>query len=377
MSGEPYIATASVTLKLTVVAAMSESLTQRQRLVVATLYLTLLWAIYKWIILSIPNATGHALFWLYSGALMVILGRYVVEPFFTKPADAIVNALALLVSLNAVSASDRLNLVGFAALQDYAAIILCLGIIAIATKDSKHPALSAVARCSYVVVEYVGSATVVFSAVYLAASYSFFATTGAIGIYVSILALWICITFFDVVGGIIRAVSRIFESIKNRGGDELGAAIGCENPLLYNVQVDYSKYKGADPKYGDLVAIETKTNVGSIGMVVSRKQLLGKSWLSVYILTGADAQVLRIDLRSKKLIADPQSVFSTKNAVFLLSLDELAPEERKQIEDNPLFAERNSFAGYITKDSNINTVNFIILRDGVRLASWFGPLSAI
>jgi uncharacterized protein len=346
-------------------APMNFTLSQRQRLVVAGVYLVLLRLISLWIVRYLPQSDAHAVFWLYSGALMIILGRYVVEPFFTRPADAIVNALALLVSLTALSTDDHHLLIGYSFLRYYAFGILGLGLLSIATKDFTQRPLQLVAKTSYKVVEYAGKAAVMFSAVYLASSYSFIAKAGALDIYVTALALWICLTFFDLVGKVIHEVTRLLRLIKSGIGYELGEAIGCENPLLYKVEVDYAKYKGIDPRYGDLVALETKANVGSIGMVVSRKQLLGKSWLSVYILTGVDGQVIKIDLKAKKLIADPQSVFATRNKVFLLSLDvDLSAEDQQQVERNPLYSYRNSFVGYITKDSNINTVNFIILRDG-------------
>jgi len=344
---------------------MSFTLTQRERLVVAAVYIGLLWAIYTWIAHSVPSAAAHGIFWFYSGALMIVLGRYVVEPYFTKPADAVVNAMALLVSLTALSPDDRHTLLGYGAFHYYAVVVLAISVFAIATKDVKQARVAAVARMSYLVVELIGSATVIFSLLYLSSSYSFFAQTGAIATFVSALALWICITFFDVVGKAVREIHRIFHAMKLHDNEELGEAIGCDNPLLYNVQVDHRKYKGDDPQYGDLLAIETKAHIGSVGMVVNRKQLLGKSWLSVYILTDVDGEVLRLDLRSKTLVADPRALSTTTNTAYPLSLDNgFLPAARTAIGNNPLYSDRGSFVGYIIKDSNINTIHFIILKDG-------------
>jgi hypothetical protein len=50
-------------------------LSQRQRLIVAVIYLSILWAAYALMVRFIPQSKGHAVFWLCSAALMVVLGR--------------------------------------------------------------------------------------------------------------------------------------------------------------------------------------------------------------------------------------------------------------------------------------------------------------
>jgi hypothetical protein len=343
---------------------MRATLTQRQRILTAIIYLAMIWAVYAWLAANVQGAQAHAVFWFFSGALMIILGKYVVEPFFTTPADVIVNSLALLIALSSLSASDKQQLLGYRVFLYGGWTLLTLAIAAIAFKDAIRPATARVASISFRIAATFGASQVIFSALYLSTSYSFFASTGEIAIYVTTLALWICITFFDIVGIGIEAGTRLLKLARHGLDAEMGHAIGCENPLLYKVEVDHSKYKGPQVRYGDLVAIETRTNVGSIGMVVNRKQLLGKSWLSVYILTTPTGDVITLDLRGRKLIDDSRSVFTATNKVFGLdpALD-LAEQDRTAVEATPLYAYKGTFVGYITRDSNINTISFIILRD--------------
>jgi uncharacterized protein len=343
---------------------MNFTLSQRQRLLAAIVYLSLLWFVYHRILTHVLQSESHAILWFYSGALMVILGAYVVEPFFTTPADAIVNALALLITVTALSPDDRHLLLGYKGFTYYGYIVLGLALAAIASKDAIGPIPRILGRVAFRSVDFFGKSRVMFSALYLAASYSFLARKGEIGLYVSALALWICLIFFDVVGKLIHEISKVFTLIKRGLADELGIAIGCDNPLLYTIEVDYTIYKGHNPQYGDLVAVETKTSVGSVGMVVANKHLLGKSWLTVYILRTSTGSVIKLDLREKKLIDDPESIFSATNKVFRVDINlDLAKDDRTAILHNPMYSYKNSFVGYITKDSNINTVNFIILRD--------------
>ena len=263
-----------------------------------------------------------------------------------------------------LSASDQRQLLGYRVFLYGGWTLLTLAIAAIAFKDAIRPSTARLARISFRIAATFGASQVIFSALYLSTSYSFFASTGEIAIYVTALALWICITFFDIVGIGIEAGTRLLKLARHGLDAEMGHAIGCENPLLYKVEVDHSNHKGPQVRYGDLVAIETRTNVGSIGMVVNRKQLLGKSWLSVYILTTPTGDVITLDLRGRKLIDDPRSVFAATNKVFRLdpALD-LAEQDRTAVEATPLYAYKGTFVGYITRDSNINTISFIILRD--------------
>lgn len=343
---------------------MTVNLTQRQRLIVAVVYLALLWIAYLLIARFVPGASEHAVFWFYSAALLIVLGRYVVEPYFTTPADAIVNALTLLITLNALPPADRSLLLGYQALWYYGWSVMGFAGLAIFTKDFRHPILRTISRSSYQVAELAGKAHVMFSALYLSASYSYFGRFGHLLTYINTLALWICVTFFDIVGKMVYELTRSLQWLKRRIRDELGHAIGCDNPLLYKVEVDYTKYKGRSPQYGDIVAIETKANTGAVGMIVARKHLLSKSWLSVYLLTSPAGELITLDLRRKKLTADPQSIFAAENKAFFIDIaQDLDLEDRARVEHTSLFAYKDNFVGYITKDSNINTVSFIILRD--------------
>ena len=82
---------------------MRPNLTQHQRITVSLIYLVLLIYIFHSVggkvigFISSPNVDSAI--WFYSAALMIILGSYIVEPYFTKPSDAIANSAAVLVAL--------------------------------------------------------------------------------------------------------------------------------------------------------------------------------------------------------------------------------------------------------------------------------------
>ena len=324
---------------------MHPILSQRQRLAAAAVYLALLWVLFGWLQSHYPSIEGRGILWFYSGALMIVLGRYVVEPYFTTPADAIVNALALLVTLSTLSAQDRSALVGYKALDYYGLAVIGAAITTIALKDSLRPRLQRAARLTFGASKWLGKSQVMFSALYLAASWSFFAVPELIGLFVASLAVWICIAFFDVAGRTISEIGKLFAVASGRSSGEIGHAIGCDNPLLYNVEVDYAAYRGPELSPGTLVAIETRANTGAAGVIIERKQLLGKSWLSVYLLE-ANGQIATIDLQRKTLVDTTRSVLAGEYRVYQLDpAVDLDTASMATITSHPLFAHHKTLAG--------------------------------
>lgn len=348
---------------------MNINLSQNQRIIVAFSYLVILFALFKIVGGTIGdlawNTNTDSSIWFYSGAFMIILGAYIVEPFFTKPSDAIANSTAVLIALFGLS--NKQDLFGYSFIFYYAVSILVFGIITIILKDAKTDFWRKTGKALYWFVENFGASKVIFSVVYLSASYSYFALPEKIIAFIGIITFWICLTFFDVIGVIVEKISRLVKYLGNKIGDELGQAIGCENPLLYKVEIDYTKHGSKPVKYGDLVALETSVNVGSIGMVVDTKYLLNKRWLSIYLLQDENGDILKINLKDKKLITEPKSIFAKENLVYLLDVSVLEETLKTKIENNPLYKDREQFIGYVSSGSNINTLNFSIVREANNL----------
>jgi len=79
---------------------------QWERIIIALLYFFGLTVI-LWIFMGNPfknifTSPNNISIIYFTGALFLILGKYLVEPYFTKPTDAIVNSVSILLSLNSV-----------------------------------------------------------------------------------------------------------------------------------------------------------------------------------------------------------------------------------------------------------------------------------
>jgi hypothetical protein len=80
-----------------------DSRSQLTRLVILIAYLALLFLASKLAFKSWLPPTSEKGLWFYSGLAALLLGNLLVTPFFTKPVDAIANAVAAFVALLAVN----------------------------------------------------------------------------------------------------------------------------------------------------------------------------------------------------------------------------------------------------------------------------------
>lgn len=77
-------------------------LKQPQRIIVATIYLILVFVCVSLLGGNIKElligATDESI-WFYSGILLIIMGQYVTEPFFSTPADCLSNSVATMLAM--------------------------------------------------------------------------------------------------------------------------------------------------------------------------------------------------------------------------------------------------------------------------------------
>lgn len=341
---------------------MKPKLSQFQRIVVAGVYLALLVVVFQVVggnlkLLAFDNSLDSSI-WFYAGALMIILGSYVVEPYFAKPSDVIANTSAAIIALLGIT--NKGELVGYAFMLALFVSLLLLSVVSILLKDSVH---SRAKKVTYWVATNLGSAKFVFSLIYLSAAYSYYGSQDDIAAFICLLAFWFAINSFDVVGLVVYKLTSLNRYLKGQTDNVIGQAIGHDNPLLFRAETDSVKHKGSSVKYGDLVMVETSTNVGSIGMVINIKQLLAKKWLTIYLLQDDKGEVLTIGIKDMKLVTDSKSIFASEHYVYPVNLSDLEEGMQGVIRSNQLYKNRNGFIGYVANGSNISTVNFLILRD--------------
>lgn len=122
--------------------------------------------------LAFPS--GNAAIWFNSGLLMIAIGAYWIEPYFTKPSDVAINALVVFVS---VSSLNNPPLPEWWMAVRYLSLGLMLAALLLVWSNEPLPFEQAdawIRRLSYHIVVRLGSARVLFSIVFILALISYF-----------------------------------------------------------------------------------------------------------------------------------------------------------------------------------------------------------
>ncbi len=290
-------------------------------------------------------------------ALLYVLNEYITEPYFTKPIDVIAKTISIFLILLAVDDKSK-----FLYFWEIFAVNLTLFLLAISINYIPQGKSQ---KITYQVVSFIAKPKIIGSALYLLALFSNFHNDEFA--FILLFGVWILLVFQS--PNPIEKFSLWLLSIwkyainKQKNIKPLGEAIGYDNPFLYKVEVDFLKHNNTESSDGELVYLELANNKGIVGIIFNEKYLLNKRWLSVYVLKDNNGEPLIINLETHKFITDTNTIFSKTNQVFQLDLSALDKDEKTKITENYLYKNKNSFIGYVSKDSNINKIKFHLLLD--------------
>lgn len=326
----------------------------KQRFVVSLIYILIMGTIgryYNGDFSFIFNTEKPLYIIFVASALMLILGAYITEPYFSKPSDVIAKSIAMLLVLASLKNPELL--VGYPIIKWYALIIGSAAIISILLLE--FPKIARFQRELAVLTTYAGRPKLFFSILYLTGLFTFFSDT--VQEYFTLLIFWLLLIFSQPIEKLTSWIFRFLSTTKNNNTIPLGQAIGFQNPFLYKVEIDlrHNKYSY---KKGTLVFLQQEGNVGNIGIVFNIQQLLNKQWLNIYVLKDDTNNSIKIDLKANKVLNDSKYIFSKFNQVYLLDTSSLDPAIKNTIDENELVKEVDNFIGFISTNSNINFINF-------------------
>lgn len=291
-----------------------------------------------------------------ASALMLIMGVYITEPYYTKPVDVIAKSFAILLILFGVS-----NVTDFLFYEPFLYFtfsLLGLSIILVFVQQlGKYEKIS---QIIYKTITYIGKPEIIFSMLYLLTLFSFYMKSST-NEFLLLFGLWLVLIFKRPVEEFSRLLIKLYGMIGNQTSQiiAVGQAIGCENPYLYTVELDYKKNQGQILSKGDLVVIATQDNKQVIGVVINKKHLLNNYWFSIYLLVNENNEPLTVNSR----FIDNKSIFYTPNQTFILDANTLESEYKEEIENNFLYKNSSNIVGYVSKDSNINKIKFHLILD--------------
>lgn len=338
---------------------MKKDLNIQQRLAVSVLYtgtlLTLIFIFTRSFNFLTDSSPYNLIF--VSAALLLVFGKYLTEPFFTKPVDTITNLTAILLALLAVK--DRSAFIAYDEFLWVTVGLLGLALISILfSKKGKPVWLDRLQKVIYLIVTTLGSSKWVFSVMYLLVLLSFFTQRPA--------EFWILLTFFIFVitqfayEDLVRYMTKIFTRLQQ--GDTatlLGTAIGKENPFLFKVEVESSRAGSSAARVGKLVYIQAESKRGLLGVVANEKSLIHGTWLTVCLLSDG-SRAFCYDFKAEKIVKT-NDLFSPNNNVYSIDVAELGEEARREVESNEIYKNTSNIIGYVAPGSNINRIKFEVL----------------
>jgi hypothetical protein len=307
----------------------------------------------------------------FTGALLLILGKYLIEPFFTKPVDALVNSVSVILALNSIS--NKAGFYFYWVIYYFALLVFTTGLANIFTKEFQNKSSKTISRILYCITVTLGQSKVIFSLVYVSSVYSYFlsdVSTKTIILFSLLLLYWVLVVFFDIIGLAWNRIESLFIPllIKNKAS-EIGYAIGCENPSLYKIECNAEDYDER-AVVENFILIETINNICQIGIVIEVEHLLGKRWLSVNLLKRTNNEYYNLGISKFNVFDVKKTIFDIKrNRAFLTKQEQLSKEMIDDISKDYFFQNKDNFIGYITTDSDIYTINISILTNNLEILS--------
>lgn len=294
-----------------------------------------------------------------SGALLLVFGTYIAEPFFTKPIDVITNATAVTLAL--LTIKNPGEFLGYEPLF-YTCIVLILSSILLIF-FANYKKIELIQKVCFKIITSLGQSKIIFSIIYIFTIISYF-RSNSMEFFV-LLTFWILLVTKLFVEKIIVFVTKLIQYVHDNKSNPqiLGEAIGCENPFLYKIEVDYHKHK-IEVEKGDLIYLSLDKTRGVVGIIINEKQLLNKKWLTAYLLK-EKGKPLKINLKTHELITETNTIYSKDNAVYKLDLNLIEKESKQLVETNYLFKNKEKFIGYVADGSDINKIKFYSLIDTV------------
>jgi hypothetical protein len=231
---------------------------------------------------SIIPSSGSRGIWLLAALLGLLLGKLLVEPFYTRPVEAMANAIAVLVATAYVDPSDfaisvELASGGKALLLAYGVLVALASVFAIALKDL--PAARQWGEVASDTARSLGRTPVIYSVLYFASVYATFGDS-AERVFVLLLA-WAVVALAQPVESALAFARRLAGSKQPKS---VGVVIALEDPRTVLVRLP----DGPFVEMGRTVALGSS---GKPGKIADLSEVLDEPVARVYLETRGGFEV--------------------------------------------------------------------------------------
>jgi uncharacterized protein len=297
-------------------------------------------------------------------ALSVILGSYIVEPFFSKPAEVVARWVAILLLLFGLNEKSELILYSY---WVYAALIfITSALLLIFFYDSNKLVKSR--KVATDIICKISRPEILFSVLYFFIIVSFFTENIADFEYAVLIGFGFLLLINKPVDYLTIWFWSKFTYLtrSKETGVELGQVIGHDSIDFYKVEITGETLKGLKSLKGELVYLESDQK-GILGVVIDEKYLVGRRWVHVFSLRGSGGNFLTFNLKSYEPLSGEKTIYSKTHSVKHIKTDDLVGDIKEKVQSNPVFRNIEKFIGYVWKGSTIKQIKFLSLFDSETL----------
>lgn len=334
-------------------------LSQSKRLVVAFIYLALVFlsvSILGGNLLELVTGSTDESLWFYSGILLIIMGQYVTEPFFSTPSDALANSISAILALICINSKKEFS--GYWILFIGLCILSALSVLTMIVKDKDNK----FSKALYFIVSKIGNSKVLFSFIYLLSAYNFFFKTNKINYLVVSLVIWMCITFFHIAEIIVDFFSKLFKIMKEKSKiTKLGKLVKSNNKSMLIIDIPKGKVTSND-LFNRFVVIKNSGGGYNIGIIIDIKNHIDSYWGIVILLSKENENII---VPSSFILNSNSSI--ENDSVYLIDFIDLPSEIQENIKTDYMFNNIKDFVGYIQPESDINIINFSICSNKTKI----------
>src|SRR3989339_299141 len=297
------------------------------------------------------NIGKDAQIWFTSGLLLIVLGTFVTEKYFTKPLDVIVNVITLFVVLSTLdNVSDFQLYWPLVAYSLMTAIIAFLSFVLIDEEKDRNYLSQKIAHSANTVSSFFGSSKMLFSIVFILSIFSYFVPylEGISSVNKGQIAVLLMIAFWGT-AILIEPIDRkiidpLLEKIRNKSKPKLiGRIVKRLNPgILYIEQLPGSP----NLKTGDIAIIDDINNSHT------KEKLVFAMFIEE--LTADSKKYLHFNCLNQKELDVSKQIYLHKNT------DEV-PECVKELE---VYKNRDNIIGFVSTNSDIDVIKVKMI-DGI------------
>ncbi|WP_281192691.1 ATP-binding protein [Erysipelothrix rhusiopathiae] len=346
---------------------MKNKLNQKQRILTSLCYVLTILIVYYFANRNflILDQNENISIWFYSGILLIIMGKYVTEPYFTTPTDVLSNGIAIFLLL---IQNNQNRIIGSNVLIFLSLILIIVSLLNIFTpKNSKINILS------YYFSKFFGKSVFLYSLVFISSTATYFGgedylySYGPSMLFIS-LALWLMIVIFDTYSIVISELSKYFDILtSHQRVDNFGKIVEdrSEFQLLEVPRVNINDYELESMQTEYIVILKLSNDAYSVNMISDLMEMSQNVFIKIKPIKLENRNGIHINDIKKSLNVTRLDDNIGDN--YLMKIDGLPLNIKNIVYEYEYFIKNSEYIGKVQIKSDINKVYFSIFNNQSKL----------